>query len=132
MASVEDLQQEDYLKNDNNRLSAEIQQELVNMRDPDDIMTELMGILTDIEVAPSVGRYYTFIYSAKTPLIEYDEFPLIACVGVYPWGFRGLNYHWNDFHNYTWEETMSNFHLVYPNELEHMRSIPFQKFVLNK
>ena len=131
MASVEDLQQEDYLKSDNNRLSAEIQQDLVNMRDPDDIMTELMGILTDIEVAPSVGRYYTFIYSAKTSLIEYDEFPLIACVGVYPWGFRGLNYHWNDFHNYTWEECMSNFHLVYPNELENMRSIPFQKFVLN-
>ena len=131
MASVEDLQQEDYLKNDNNRLSAEIQQELVNMRDPDDIMTELMGILTDIEVAPSVGRYYTFIYSAKTPLIEYDEFPLIACVGVYPWGFRGLNYHWNDFHNYTWEEVVGLLHVVRDSEFSDMRSIPYQKFKLN-
>ena len=102
MANVEDLKQEDYLKSDNDRLAGDAVQKIANMSDPDDMMLELMGVLTDIEVAPSVGRYYTFIYNAKTPNIRYDEFPLIACVAVYPWGFRGLNYHWNDFHNYTW------------------------------
>jgi hypothetical protein len=131
MANVETLKQEDYLKSDNDRLAGGAANDIANMGDPDDMMLALMGVLTDTEVAPSVGRYYTFIYKADTPEILYDQFPLIACVGVYPWGFRGLNYHWGEFRNYTWEELQSFLYLIYPNELEEARSIPYQKFVLN-
>ena len=131
MANVETLKQEDYLKSDNDRLAGGAANDIANMGDPDDMMFALMGVLTDTEVAPSVGRYYTFIYKADTPEILYDQFPLIACVGVYPWGFRGLNYHWGEFRNYTWEELQSFLYLIYPNELEEARSIPYQKFVLN-
>jgi len=131
MANVETLKQEDYLKSDNDRLAGGAANDIANMSDPDDMMLALMGVLTDTEVAPSVGRYYTFIYKADTPEILYDQFPLIACVGVYPWGFRGLNYHWGEFRNYTWEELQSFLYLIYPNELEEARSIPYQKFVLN-
>jgi len=129
--NVETLKQEDYLKSDNDRLAGGAANDIANMGDPDDMMLALMGVLTDTEVAPSVGRYYTFIYKADTPEILYDQFPLIACVGVYPWGFRGLNYHWGEFRNYTWEELQSFLYLIYPNELEEARSIPYQKFVLN-
>ena len=131
MTNVETLKQEDYLKSDNDRLAGGAANDIANMGDPDDMMLALMGVLTDTEVAPSVGRYYTFIYKADTPEILYDQFPLIACVGVYPWGFRGLNYHWGEFRNYTWEELQSFLYLIYPNELEEARSIPYQKFVLN-
>ena len=131
MANVETLKQEDYLKSDNDRLAGGAANDIANMGDPDDMMLALMGVLTDTEVAPTVGRYYTFIYKADTPEILYDQFPLIACVGVYPWGFRGLNYHWGEFRNYTWEELQSFLYLIYPNELEEARSIPYQKFVLN-
>ena len=131
MANVETLKQEDYLKSDNDRLAGGAANDIANMGDADDMMLALMGVLTDTEVAPSVGRYYTFIYKADTPEILYDQFPLIACVGVYPWGFRGLNYHWGEFRNYTWEELQSFLYLIYPNELEEARSIPYQKFVLN-
>jgi len=129
--NVETLKQEDYLKSDNDRLAGGAANDIANMGDADDMMTALLEVLDEFEVAPSVGRYYTFIYKAKTKEIRYDEFPLIACVGVYPWGFRGLNYHWGDFHNYTWEELGSYLYLIYPNELEEARSIPYQKFVLN-
>ena len=131
MANVETLKQEDYLKSDNDRLAGGAANNIANMGDPDDMMLALMGVLTDTEVAPTVGRYYTFIYKAETPEILYDQFPLIACIGVYPWGFRGLNYHWGEFRNYTWEELQSLLYVIYPNELEEARSIPYQKFVLN-
>jgi len=89
----------------------------------------LMNILETTELLPQVGRYYTFIYRPKTPGIRYDQFPLIACIGVFEWGFRGINYHWGDYRNYTWDEVGNNdLHLVYPNELEDMRSIPYQQF----
>ena len=131
MANVETLKQEDYLKSDNDRLAGGAANKIANMGDADDMMLALMGVLTDTEVAPTVGRYYTFIYKAETPEILYDQFPLIACIGVYPWGFRGLNYHWGEFRNYTWEELQSLLYVIYPNELEEARSIPYQKFVLN-
>lgn len=131
MANVEDLKQEDYLKSDNDRLAGGAANDIANMGDADDMMLALMGVLTDTEVAPTVGRYYTFIYKAETPEILYDQFPLIACVNVFPWGFRGLNYHWGEFRNYTWEELQSLLYVIYPNELEEARSIPYQKFVLN-
>ena len=100
------------------------------MADPDDMMLEIMEILTETEVIPDVGKYYTFIYQAKTPRVEYDQFPLIACVGVFEWGFRGLNYHWGDFRNYTWEEA-SILRVVYPMELKPLRAIPYQSFTIN-
>lgn len=131
MANVETLKQEDYLKSDNDRLAGGAANDIANMGDADDMMLALMGVLTDTEVAPTVGRYYTFIYKAETPEILYDQFPLIACVNVFPWGFRGLNYHWGKFRNYTWEELQSLLYVIYPNELEEARSIPYQKFVLN-
>ena len=113
-----------------NRFKEEDENRISSMTDPDDMMLEIMEILTDVEVIPDVGKYYTFIYQAKTPRVEYDQFPLIACVGVYEWGFRGLNYHWGDFRNYTWEES-SILRVVDPMELKTLRAIPYQSFRIN-
>ena len=101
------------------------------LTDPDDKMAEVLERLSQVEVVPDVGRYYTFIYRPKTPRIRYDEYPLIACTDVNRWGFKGLNYHWGSWRNYTWEEVQSNLHVVYPRELEDLRSINYQKFDLN-
>ena len=129
------MEQEDYLASDTQRVE-NLVDDIRTSGDPDDMFLALMEVLTTKELVPQVGRYYTFIYQAKTPRIEYDEFPLIACIGVYSWGFKGLNYHWesrgNAFHNYTWDEVGNNdLLLVYPNELQDMRSIPYQKFRIN-
>ena len=124
------MEQEDYLISDTNRIENKVDN-IINLRDSDDMMIEILDTLTTTELIPTVGRYYTFVYSPKTPRIEYDQHPLIACVGLFRWGFRGINYHWNDFRNYTWEEIVGSLHLVYPLELNDMRSIPYQHFRIN-
>ena len=99
------MEQEDYLISDTNRIEY-VRDDIISAGQPDDMFLELMSILTTTELVPQVGRYYTFIYRPKTPRIQYDQFPLIACIGLYNWGFKGVNYHWaargdEPFRNYT-------------------------------
>ena len=85
-----------------------------------------MDILnTDLELIPDVGDFYTFVYTARTPLLEYDQHPLIACTDVQQWGFRGFNYHWEDFRNYNWNEVAGQLYVVRPNELMDLRQISY-------
>ena len=129
------MEQEEYLKSDTNRLDPLVD-DIINEPSADDRMLALIGVLEEVEVVPDVGRYYTFIYTPKTPRIEYDQFPLVACIGIFQWGFRGINYHWaargqDPFRNYTWDEIQSNLHVLYPLELNDARSIPYQSFRIN-
>ena len=95
-------------------------------------MLAVTETLTETELIPEIGKYYTFIYAPKTPRIRYDQFPLIACVGLFRWGFRGMNYHWGGaFRNYTWEEVLGQLHLAYPLEMPDLRSFPYQNFKIN-
>ena len=118
----------DYLKSDTDRvdfLLDKIQNE--GIRHPDDMFLEIMTVLTEKDLVPELGKYYTFIYTAKTPHILYDQFPLIVCLALFKWGFRGFNYHLNAYRNYNWDEIGNNdLHIVYPNELQKMRAIPYQ------
>ena len=125
-----DEEQEEYLASDTLR-TEDLIDVCEGLTDPDDKMAEVLERLSQVEVVPDVGRYYTFIYRPKTPRIRYDEYPLIACTEVNRWGFKGLNYHWGSWRNYTWEEVQSNLHVVYPRELEDLRSIEYQKFELH-
>jgi len=120
-----------YLETKTNRFPESEVNRIKSLSSEDDMMLEITEILTETDIVPSTGRYYTFIYLAKTPRVEYDQFPLIACTDVQKWGFRGLNYHWGEFRNYTWEEVPGYLHVVYPMELKTLRSIPYQRFTIN-
>ena len=102
-----------------------------NMNDPEDIMLLIMEIFTIQEIVPEAGKFYTFIYNAKTPNISYDQHPLIACVEVFRWGFRGLNFHWQNYRNYTWEELPGQLHVVEFQELDELLALQYGKFILN-
>ena len=110
-------------------LKARVLQENVN--DPEDIMLLIMEIFTIQEIVPEAGKFYTFIYNAKTPNISYDQHPLIACVEVFRWGFRGLNFHWQNYRNYTWEEIPGQLHVVEFQELDELLALQYRKFILN-
>lgn len=126
-----DPEQEEYLENETNRLE-NVVTKISSLTDPDDMMYSIMETLNDtVVVAPDVGRYYTFIYDPKTPRIRYDQFPLIACVGLFRWGFRGINYHWPGFRNYDWQQSIGNLYMAYPMEINDLRSIPYQNFRIN-
>jgi hypothetical protein len=105
---------------------------LIGTEDADDIMMELMNALSsDSTLVPDVGKYYVFVYRPKTPLIQYDQNPLVAVTDIFRWGFRGINYHWRQYRQYSWEEVVGSLYQIYPDELADARELPIQKFILN-
>ena len=113
-----------------NALKSEIEE--ANTDDVEDIMVIIMDIFKEEVLYPEPGNFYTFIYQPKTPDIEYDQQPLIACVGLFNWGFRGLNFHWQRYRNYTWAEVVGKLHVVKYQELDELLSLQYGKFLLNK
>ena len=103
-----------------------------NTTDPEEIMLLIMELFTIEEILPEVGKFYTFIYNPKTPNITYDQHPLIACVDLFKWGFRGLNFHWQEYRNYTWAEVAGKLYLVEFQELDELLALQYGKFLLNK
>ena len=118
----EDNRIREYLSDLNNRTN-----------DPEDMMLEIMEALNDtVTPIPEVGKFYTVVYNAKTPDITYDQHPLIACTSLERWGFKGINFHWRQSRNYTWEELAGQLYIVQWNELDDLLAIPYGKFILNK
>ena len=109
----------------------DIVKNLVGGEDPDDLMIKILEALPQTEIIPESGSYYTFIYSPKTPNIQYDQHPLVAVTDIFSWGFKGYNYHWNEMRQYTWNEVVGAMHVVKRTELEDMRTIPYGKIRLN-
>ena len=98
--------------------------------DPEDMMLEIMNLLKDtVTPVPDVGKYYTFVYNAKTPSVQYDQHPLVAVTDLQRWGFRGINYHWGKFRNYTWEEIGGVLYVVRPSEINDLRDISYAYFL---
>ena len=117
----EDNRVREYLSDLNNRTN-----------DPEEMMLEIMEVLNEtVEPIPEVGKFYTFVYNAKTPNETYDQHPLIACMELFPWGFRGLNFHWEKYRNYTWEELAGQLYIVEWQELDELLSLQYGKFLLN-
>ena len=102
------------------------------VNNPEEMMMIIMQALNDtVTPIPEVGQFYTFVYNAKTPGEQYDQHPLIACVGLFQWGFRGLNFHWQTYRNYTWDELAGQLYVVQYNELDDLLAIPYAKYILN-
>ena len=98
--------------------------------DQEEMMLEIMEALNDtVTPIPEVGKFYTFVYNAKTPNITYDQHPLIACTDLQSWGFKGLNFHWRQSRNYTWEELAGQLYIVEYDELDDLLRFPYGKFI---
>ena len=50
---------------------------------------------------------------------------------LFRWGFRGMNYHWGEMRQYTWNEVVGQLYEVNPDELADARELPFAKIRLN-
>jgi hypothetical protein len=98
-----------------------IMHELVGVENPVYLMKRIREALKDTTTpVPDEG---------KTPGIEYDMHPLIACTEVYGTGFTGINFHWGKYRKYTWDEIQSNLYEVDAGELEDLREIPYALFL---
>jgi len=121
---------EEYDQNENRIVGNDIN---LRTNDPEEMMMEIMELLNNtVTPIPEVGKFYTFVYNAKTPGETYDQHPLIACTSLERWGFKGLNFHWRKSRNYTWNELAGQLYIVQPNELDDLMAIPYGKFILNK
>ena len=129
-------QKETFLQSQKRKLAAQnritpVLDGLYGTENPDDLATEVLDVLTEGGKVPEVGNYYVFIYKPKTPNIQYDQHPLVAVFDVFEWGFRGLNYHWGEVRQYTWNEVIGGLYKVSSLELRSLRTIPFARFRLN-
>jgi len=114
----------------NNRV-APLVKKLLGVETADDLMIELMNVLIETRDPPQAGRFYVFVYNAKTSNVRYDQNPLVAVTKVYKWGFRGFNYHWGEERQYTWDEVAGGMYEVYKEELSDLRRLPFGNIRLN-
>jgi hypothetical protein len=104
---------------------APLVKKLIGTESSDDLMIELMSVLKETKSPPVAGKYYVFVYNAKTTGLLYDQNPLVAVTEVYKWGFRGMNYHWGEMRQYTWDEVAGGMYEVYEQELTDLRRLPF-------
>ncbi len=105
---------------------------ITGKEDPDDLMQEILDALKITTSSPSVGKYYTFVYSPKSTNLQYDEFPLVAVTDLFQWGFRGINFHWEGTRQYTFPEIVGDLHLIYPQEFVDIRAIPYGKIRIRR
>ena len=120
-----------YPTDDNSNRIRSVVDEITGTEDADDLMINLMDVLTEGSQVPEVGGYYTFVYNPKTPNIQYDQNPLVAVTEVFEWGFRGINFHWGQMRKYTWNEISGGLYQINSDELADAREIPFGHIRLN-
>lgn len=92
--------------------------------DPVYNMRLLLDVLSMGEIVPEPNKYYTFVYTAKTPNVQYDQHPFILCGSVFDWGFIGYNQHWDESRRYTWNECQTNLFQIKDEEVETMSNYP--------
>jgi len=117
------------MKDEKNSRINLLKKRIKGMSDPEDIMIEIISIFDRTELIPEVGKYYTFIYNAKTPEINYDQHPLIACIEISKWGFAGINFHLGSRRHYTWEEIAGQLHIIEDSEISYIRQLNYAKYI---
>lgn len=112
-------------RNQSRNRIAPLVKNLIGTESSDDVMIELMNIIPETKEPPRAGKFYIFVYNAKTPGVRYDQNPLVAVTDVFSWGFRGINFHWGESRQYTWDEVAGAIYEVYKEELEDLKRLPF-------
>jgi len=95
----------------------------------DQLMRQIVAALRQTTTqVPIGGKYYTFIYNAITPELLTDRYPLVEVTGIFPWGFRGINYHIYEIRNYNFNQLQSPLYEVFSGpEYDTIEKIPYQK-----
>ena len=62
-----------------------IADDIIGIKDPDDIMIALLEVLTEQpKTSVQPGQIYIFVYNAKTPQLRYDQNPFVAVTDIMP------------------------------------------------
>lgn len=88
------------------------------------LLDKLQGNL----IVPEPNKYYTFLYQAKTPRIQYDAHPVILSGSMFQGGFTGYNIHWNAVRRYDYRGVLSNLYELSEGEFESLKDVPLARF----
>lgn len=114
----------------------DLQESLFGLEKPEELMDEILSRLRGSErpLPPVPGRYYTYIYYAKTPRIRYDRHPLIIVDKLLPRGFRGFNFHLGKYRQYNTQDgdrLVSGLYELSRDEFSILIKIKYGKIVQN-
>ena len=98
-------------------------------KSPDSNFMDLINVITPSVIIPETDKYYVFAYKAKTPNIQYDQYPFVYVTAVFQWGFTAYNFHWEASRQYSWAEVVTNLYEVTDEELNSVQALPIAKLV---
>lgn len=128
---IRERQQKNPSQTKRNRIRQNVDQ-LIGIEDPDLLMSRLLRILKETTSSPQEGEIYIFVYSPKTSNLRYDAHPVVAVTNVFSWGFKGINFHWGESRQYTWNEIITPLHRIYKEELADIRQLHLGKIQFNE
>lgn len=114
----------------------QLKESLLGVENADDLMNEILSRLSgsEVPIPPVPGRYYTYVYYAKTPRIRYDRYPLIIVDSLLPKGFRGYNFHLGKYRQYNTQDgdrLVSGLYELSRDEFSILLRIPYGKIIQN-
>lgn len=114
----------------------DLQESLLGLETSEELMDEILSRLRGSErpLPPVPGRFYTYVYYAKTPRIRYDRHPLIIADSLLPRGFRGFNFHLGTYRQYNTQDgdrLVSGLYELSRDEFSILLKIPYGKIVQN-
>ena len=117
---------------DNSNRLRELIDSLTGIEKPNDLMEEIKSILPGVNKSEvQAGGIYTFTYRAKTPGLSYDIHPLVGVTKVFSWGFIGVNFHWEESRQYTWQEIIGDIYEVQREELTDIQRVSYADLAEN-
>ena len=118
-------------KKANNRIRPLISRQY-GTEESDVVMNDLAYVLMNSVVrVPVPGNFYVFIYYAQKPQLLTDRYPIIACTGLYEWGFSGINRHIDEPRNYNFSAVAGEIYQIKPQELESALALPLMDLKQN-
>ena len=114
-------------KPSNNRVKP-ILSKLVGVEQSETIMTELETVLSDSKAdIPVPGGVYVYTYIAEKPDFLTDMYPVVQVLGVYDWGWTGMNLHIRKQRNYSIGNNTTPLYLLKPNEVQSVLTLPLMQ-----
>jgi len=101
---------------------------LFGVEDSEVIMKELQTVLNDTKSdAPIPGKVYVFTYIAEKPDFLTDMYPVVQVLGVYDWGWTGINLHIKKQRNYNFGRNVTPLYELKPREVQSALTLPLMQ-----
>ena len=101
---------------------------LIGTETSENIMGQLEAALGDtVSPMPIPGKVYVYTYIAEKPDFLTDMYPVVQVLGVYEWGWTGMNLHIQKQRNYSIGNNTTPLYMLKPNEVQSVLGLPLME-----